>query len=112
MPVIPDQGYGYVDGARLQIDRKEHKRLEAEARQARSNTLKGHRQIVHDFEKKIQTLEKRQTEITAELEKSETYQNGGNASLLNREFSHNAQELAEITPKWEAAATKLAELDV
>ena len=27
------------------------------------------------------------------------------------EFSHNADELAAITPKWEAAATKLAELD-
>ncbi len=93
------------------IDRKEQKRLEAEARQARSNKLKGQRQIVHDFEKKIQALEKRQAEITAELEKPETYQSGGKASQLNREFSHNADELAEITPKWEAAATKLAELD-
>jgi len=93
------------------VDRKEQKRLEAEARQARSNKLKGQRQIVHDFEKQIQSLEKRQTEITAELEKPETYQAGGKASQLNREFSHNADELAEMTPKWEAAATKLAEMD-
>jgi ATP-binding cassette subfamily F protein 3 len=93
------------------MDRKEQKRLEAEARQARSNKLKGQRQIVHDLEKQIQTLEKRQAEITAELEKPETYQNGGQAMQLNREFSHNADELAEITPKWEAAATKLAELE-
>ena len=61
------------------IDRKEQKRLEAEARQARSKKLKGQRQIVHDFEKKIQALEKRQAEITAELEKPETYQAGGKA---------------------------------
>lgn len=27
------------------------------------------------------------------------------------EFSHNADELAELTPKWEAAATKLAKLN-
>ena len=50
-------------------------------------------------------------EITEELEKAETYQAGGRASGLNREFSANADELAAITPKWEAAATKLAELD-
>jgi ATP-binding cassette, subfamily F, member 3 len=93
------------------VDRKEQKRLEAEARQARSKKLKGQRQIVHDFEKQIQELEKRQAAITAELENPETYQNGGKASQLNREFSHNADELAGITPKWEAAATKLAALD-
>jgi ATP-binding cassette subfamily F protein 3 len=93
------------------VDRKEQKRLEAEARQARSNKLKGQRQIVHDFEKKIQALEKRQADITEELEKPETYQAGSRASMLNREFSQNADDLAELTPKWEAAATKLAELD-
>jgi len=93
------------------VDRKDQKRLEAEARQARSNKLKGQRQIVHDFEKKIQALEKRQADITEELEKPETYQAGSRASMLNREFSHNTDELAELTPKWEAAATKLAELD-
>ncbi|HEX5219975.1 MAG TPA: ABC-F family ATP-binding cassette domain-containing protein [Verrucomicrobiae bacterium] len=93
------------------LSRKEQKRLEAEARQARSAKLKGQRQIVADLEKQIQALEKRQAEITAELEKPETYQNGGQAMQLNREFSHNADELAEITPKWEAAATKLAEME-
>jgi hypothetical protein len=95
----------------LLIDSDTKERLEAEARQARSNKLKGQRQIVHDFEKKIQALEKRQAEITEELEKAETYQAGGRASGLNREFSANADELATITPKWEAAAEKLAELD-
>jgi ATP-binding cassette subfamily F protein 3 len=56
-------------------------------------------------------LEKRQTEITAELEKPETYQAGGKATALNREFHHNAEDLAELTPKWEEAASKLAALD-
>lgn len=94
------------------LSRKEQKRLEAEQRQARSNKLKGQRQIVHDLEKRIQNLEKRQAEITAELEKPEAYQAGGKAMDLNREFSHNADELAELTPKWEAAATKLEDLSV
>ena len=93
------------------VDRKEQKRLEAEARQARSNKLKGQRQIVHEFEKKIQALEKRQADITEELEKAETYQAGSRAAALNRELSQNADELSELTPQWEAAATKLAELD-
>jgi ATP-binding cassette subfamily F protein 3 len=97
--------------AKPAMDRKEQKRLEAEARQARSNKLKGQRQIVEQLEKQIQTLEKRQAEIAAELEKPETYQAGGKAAQLNRELSHNADELAELTPKWEAAAQKLAEMD-
>lgn len=93
------------------IDRKEQKRLEAAARQARSNKLKGQRQIVHDFEKQIQALEKRQADITEELEKPETYQAGGRAAALNREFSQNADEIEELTPQWEAAATKLADME-
>lgn len=93
------------------LTRKEQKRLEAEARQARSRKLKGQREAVHDLERQIQALEARQAEITAELEKPETYQNGGQAMQLNREFSHNADELAEITPRWEAAATRLTEME-
>lgn len=93
------------------VDRKEQRRREAEARQARSRHLKGQRKIVADLEKRIQALEERQTEISAELEKPETYQNGGQAMQLNREFSHNADELVEITPQWEAAATKLTEME-
>jgi ATP-binding cassette subfamily F protein 3 len=93
------------------VDRKQQKRLEAEQRQARSNKLKGQRQIVHDLEKKIQDLEKRQIAINAELEKPETYQAGGKAMELNREFRHNTDDLAALTSKWEAAASKLTELE-
>jgi len=93
------------------VDRKEQKRREAEERQAKSNKLKGHRQLVHELEKKIQALEKRQIEITAELEKPETYSAGSKMMELNREFSHNAAEIVELTPKWEEAASKLAAAD-
>jgi ATP-binding cassette, subfamily F, member 3 len=89
------------------LDRKAQKRLEAEQRQARSKVKKEQQQAVHDLEKKIQKLEQRQAEITAELEKPETYQAGAKAMELNREFKHNADEIAELTPKWEAAAAKL-----
>jgi ATP-binding cassette subfamily F protein 3 len=93
------------------VDRKTQKRLEAEQRQARSKIRKEHQQAVHDIEKRIQKLEERQKEITVELEKPETYQAGGKAMGLNREFRHNADEIAELTPKWEAAAAKLEALE-
>lgn len=92
-------------------DRKEQKRREAAERQARSNVRKEAQQLVHQLEKRITELETRQSEITADLEKPETYSNGGNASLLNREMRQNEIELSELTPKWEVAAAKLAEID-
>ena len=95
----------------IATNRKEQKRLEAEQRQARSRERKEQQQVVHELEKRIQKLEERQREITAELEKPETYQAGGRAMELNREMRHNGEELAELTPKWEAEASKLAALD-
>ena len=92
-------------------NRKEQKRLEAEQRQARSRIRKEQQQSVHRLEKRIQDLEARQAAITLELEKPETYQAGGRAMELNREFRDNANELAGVTAKWEAEATKLAALD-
>lgn len=92
-------------------DRKEQKRREAAERQARSNARKEAQQLVHQLEKRINELEMRQSEITTELEKPETYENGGNASILNREMRQNEIELARLTPEWEVAAAKLAEID-
>ena len=97
--------------ARPALDRKEQKRLEAEQRQARSNKLKGQRQIVHLLEKKIQDLERRQSELTAELEKQETYDTPGRANQINRELVGIHDDLADATPRWEAEATKLAAMD-
>ena len=37
--------------------------------------------------------------------------NGGNASILNREMRQNETELTRLTPEWETAAAKLAEID-
>jgi ATP-binding cassette subfamily F protein 3 len=106
------QGFrGTESGTRPSGNRKEQKRLEAEQRQARSRVRKEQQQVVHRLEKQIQDLERRQGEITAELEKPETYQAGGKAMELNREFRHNAEEIAELTGKWEAAASKLNELE-
>jgi ATP-binding cassette, subfamily F, member 3 len=93
------------------VDRKEQKRLEAEQRQARSGKRKGQQQLVYQLEKKIQELEQRQTELTAELEKQETYDNPGRAVVVNRDLVGVQEDLAKTTAEWEAAETKLAAID-
>ncbi|HZV35482.1 MAG TPA: ABC-F family ATP-binding cassette domain-containing protein, partial [Verrucomicrobiae bacterium] len=90
---------------------KEQKRLEAEQRQARSRARKEQQQFVHRLEKEIGELEQKQKELTAELEKPETYQQPGRAMEINRELIYAQERLAELTPEWEAAAHKLAGIE-
>ena len=90
--------------------RKEQKRIEAEQRQARSRQRKAQQELVQRLETQIQQLEARQTELTAELEKPETYQMPGKAQQLSREVVHVREELERLTPEWEAAASKLTEM--
>jgi ATP-binding cassette subfamily F protein 3 len=90
------------------LNRKQQKRQEAEQRQARSRERKAQQHLVHQLEKEIQALEARQTELTAELEKPETYEKGGRAQEINRELVDVQHRLATLTPEWEAAADKLA----
>ena len=92
-------------------DRKGQKRLEAEQRQARSRERKTQQQLVHQLEKEILELEARQTELTAELEKPETYEKPGRAQEINRELVHVQHRLAALNPEWEQAAGKLAVLE-
>ncbi len=96
---------------RPSVRSRDQKRIEAEQRQARSRRRKEQQQVVHRLEKEIQALEARQTELTAELEKPETYQQGGRAWEINRELAGILEDLQKLTPDWEVAATKLAELD-
>ncbi len=91
--------------------RKEQKRLEAEERQARSRIRKAQQEIVTNLETEIRELETRQQELIAELERPETYEKSGAAVAVNRELLDLQARLAELNPQWEAAATKLAELD-
>jgi ATP-binding cassette subfamily F protein 3 len=94
------------------ISRKDQKRREAEQRQVRSRERKAQQQIVHRLEKEIHELEQRQTEIVAELEKPETYQQAGRAMQLNRELADMRERLAELTPRWEEEAGRLAAMEL
>ena len=63
------------------------------------------------LERQIHELEKRQVELTAELEKPETYEKSGMVMQLNRELTHVTEELQRLSGEWESAASKLAELE-
>jgi hypothetical protein len=67
--------------------------------------------VVHKLEKEILELEARQTELVTELEKAETYEKPGYAVEVNRELLAIRDRLAQVTPEWEDAATRLAEFD-
>jgi ATP-binding cassette subfamily F protein 3 len=90
--------------------KKDQKRQEAEHRQARSRGRNAQQQIVHRLEKEIQQLEARQTELVAELEKQETYEQPGRAQEINRDLMDVQHRLAELNPQWEQQATRLAAL--
>lgn len=91
--------------------RKEQKRLEAERRQNRSRQRREQQQLVHRLEREIEGLERRQLELTGELEKPETYAKPGAAMQINRDLSEVATTLADVTQRWEVEASKLAEAD-
>jgi ATP-binding cassette subfamily F protein 3 len=89
---------------------KEQKRLEAEERQSKSGERKKRQDEVTRLEKAIATLEARQADLTASLESPDTYSKPGAAQGINRELSGVTDELAVLTPQWELAAQKLAEI--
>ncbi len=93
------------------VSRKEQKRLEAGERQARSRERKAQQSMVHHLEKQIHELEARQAELVAELERPETYEKPGAAVSVNRELIGVQEQLAALNPQWEAAATRLAEME-
>ncbi|MCE9608790.1 MAG: ABC-F family ATP-binding cassette domain-containing protein [Chthoniobacter sp.] len=85
---------------------KEQKRAEADERQARSRVKKEHEAKVASLEMQIAALETRQQQITAELEKPETYEAGGAAMNLNRESISVSASLERLTAEWEALSAQ------
>jgi hypothetical protein len=57
------------------------------------------------LEQEIAALERRQIELTSELENSETYQKPGRAVEVNRELSGVIDSLARLSQRWELQAT-------
>jgi ATP-binding cassette subfamily F protein 3 len=83
---------------------REQRRAEAEQRKTEAKAKRDHEKRVRELEMHILTLEGRQREIAAELEKPETYERGGAAMELNRELLAVADELERTTAEWEKLA--------
>ncbi len=88
---------------------KEQKRAEAEERQAQARVRKEFETRVSSLEMQIATLEWKQKELTAELEKPETYEAGGRAVDLNRDLLSVTESLERLTAEWEALAAQKSE---
>ncbi len=84
---------------------KQQRRAGAEQRKADAKVKREHDKRVQELEMHILSLEGRQGELTAELEKPETYDAGGAAMELNRELLAVSDELARVTAEWEALAS-------
>ena len=93
------------------MDRKGQKRIEAEQRQARSRKRQEIQKRITALEKEIAELETREKELTAELEKPETYATGGRATQINRELMEVHDRLAGANAQWEKAGTELAQFE-
>jgi ATP-binding cassette subfamily F protein 3 len=85
---------------------RQQRRADAEQRKAEAKVKRDHEKRVRELEMHIMSLEGRQRELTAELERPETYAAGGNAMELNREMLAVTDELERTTKEWEALAEK------
>ena len=83
----------------------------APARKPSAADLKKLRIDVGHLEQRVSELETKQNEITAELEKPETYTSPGRAQHLNRELSTTVDQLHAATAEWEQAASRLDEME-
>ena len=83
---------------------REERRAAAEQRKAEAKVKREQEQRAREIEMHIMSLEGRQRELTAELEKPETYERGGAVMDLNREMLSVSAEIERATREWEALA--------
>jgi len=91
--------------------RKDQKRFEAEQRQARSRKRQEIQKRLAVLENEIAGLEAKEKELTAELEKPETYAADGRAMQINRDLLEIHERLPEATAEWEAAGMELEQFE-
>jgi ATP-binding cassette subfamily F protein 3 len=103
---------GFTDARpKQQIEAAKPAAPAAAAKKPSAGELKRLRIEVGKLEQRVSELETKQNELTAELEKPETYAQAGRAQHLNRELSATVDLLHAATAEWEQAATKLGELE-
>lgn len=80
---------------------REQRRAEAEKKKAEAKVQRAQNKKIRELELAIAKLERRQSELTAELGKPEVYEPGGAAMELNRELQSVIGELKRLTANWE-----------
>jgi hypothetical protein len=68
--------------------------------------------VVKKLEDQIESAERRQAELTAELELPATWDDQKRAADLNNQLAASKQRSAELTAKWETEAARLEEVTV
>jgi len=104
-PILPAQA-GLSASPPGMREMREQKRAEAEERKTESKVRRDREKRVKELEMRILSLEEEQKRLTAELEKPETYESGGQAMQLNRELLAVADDLARVTAEWEKLVEK------
>ncbi|MBL9183798.1 MAG: ABC-F family ATP-binding cassette domain-containing protein [Verrucomicrobiaceae bacterium] len=89
---------------------KEQKRLEAEARNARSKAKKDAEQRVAKIEADLATLDKRKHEIVELLQDQATYADAVKFRDLSAELEALEPKIAKLTTEWEKAAEEVEKL--
>jgi ATP-binding cassette subfamily F protein 3 len=85
---------------------REEKRAEALAREAQAKARRELEKSVAQAEAAVATAERQLKALTIELEKPETYVDGGRAIRLNREVLAAQAEIARLTEAWERAVAR------
>lgn len=80
------------------------RRAESEARQAANRERREREKRIAALEEEIATLEARQSELTAQLENPETYDNPALAMEINRQLAGVADALEKANAEWLSAA--------
>lgn len=88
---------------------REERRALADEKKAEAKVKREHEKKVRELEKQIAKLENRQRELTTELGKPETYERGGTAMELNREYQAVVKELEKMMNYWEQLHDAVAE---
>ncbi len=73
--------------------------------------IRQQRTEVSKLEQRVVDLEAKQSELAAELENPDTYEEAGKAQHLNRELTAMTDQLHAANTAWEAAAEKLAKME-
>ena len=93
-----------TDGSPGLRETREHRRIESEKRKVEAKAKRDREKRARELEMHILSLEGRQKELTAELEKPETYEAGGAVMELNRELLAVTKELERLIAEWEAVS--------